>query len=247
MMARKQVSNFAIISLSLSLIGLGLLPFILLSPPPNLVIPWQNQLLGTAFTIICILGIIAAISPSHCSQYSKRKNRQELQITEKRSPPVTTNPIRKEGHHPTCDHYSNHVIRVRSRIYCAGCTGLATGAILAVLGSVLFFFGTLRFIFPVMIYWLGWVFVAVGLLQHFIYRLIPVQRSVTRFLINVIFVVGAFFLLASVVQLTDSFILGTYLLVLILFWIFTRIIMSRRSHQRICAQCGTTDCPLSDA
>ena len=247
MTARKQVSNFAIISLSLSVIGLVLLPFILLSPPPNLVIPWQTQLLGTAFATICILGIIAAVSPAHCSQFSKRKNQQELKMTEKRSPPVTTDKISKEGHHPTCDHYSNHVIQILSRIFCAGCTGLATGAILAVLGAVLFFFGNLRFIFPIVVFWLGWFFVSVGLLQHFIYRLIPVQRGVTRFLINVIFVVGAFFLLASIFQLTDSFILGIYLLVLILFWIFTRIIMSRRSHQRICVQCGTTDCSLSDA
>jgi hypothetical protein len=121
------------------------------------------------------------------------------------------------------------------------------GALLSLIGSTLFFFGNLRFPFPLLSFWLGWGFVVLGLLQHFIYQAFHVNRGEVRLLANVVFVIGAFLLLTTLMQLTESLILGAYLLVLILYWIFTRIAMSRRSHERICAQCEKLDCPLSDA
>jgi hypothetical protein len=84
------------------------------------------------------------------------------------------------------------------------------------------------------------------LLQHPFYRLVRVQRGEVRVLMNVIFVFGAFLLLASVVQITYNLIVCGYLLALILYWIFTRIALSRRSHNRICAQCEVSACPYSE-
>ncbi len=246
MTTRKPSSSFALISLALSLIGLGFLPFFLLSPPPSLVIPWQNQLIGSVFTLICIFGIIAGVSPSHCSPPFYTRRKKELEKTDSTSESNNFGKIRKIGHHPTCEHYTSHVLRIRTRILCAGCSGLVAGATLALVGTILFFFGNIQFNFPVLVHWLGWIFVLVGLLQHYLYRLLHVQRGLVRFLVNIVFVVGAFLLLASLVQLSNSLVLGSYLLALILYWIFTRILMSRRSHQRICAQCRTLTCPYSD-
>lgn len=247
MTARKKGSSFAIISLALSLIGLGFLPLLMLNPPPSIAIPFQNLVIGTIFALICILGLIAAISPSHCTRFSKRRKPIEPTKTKQNSSSSMTNHLEKKGHHPTCDYYSDHVLQIRSRTFCAGCTGLAIGAGFTLVGIMLVFVGNLQFLNPVIVFWFGWGFVAAGLLQHFIYRLVPVQRGSIRFLLNVIFVVGAFLLLASLTQLTSNLILASYTLALIVYWIFTRIIMSRRSHQRICAQCESVGCSLSEA
>jgi hypothetical protein len=247
MTVQRKGSSFALISLALSLIGLGLLPFLLLNPPPVFVIPWQTQLIGGSFTLICILGIVAGVSPSHCSFSLKSKREDGSAEARLNATAPTVDSIRKKGHHPTCDYYQGHILRIQSRIVCAGCTGLVTGAIIALCGTALFFFVNLRFTFPISSFGLGWIFLAVGLLQHYIYRVLNLQRGVIRFLINVLFVVGAFLLLATLTQLTNSLVLASYLLILILYWIFTRISMSRRSHRQICVECGIATCPLSDA
>ena len=242
----RRKSNFAVISLLLSLLGLVLLPLLIRNPPPSFNLPWQNQISGVAFSVICVLGIIAGISPTHCARSTKNK-KPLLEETIVDQPALNSVRIQKRGHHPTCEKFSSHIIQIRSRILCAGCTGLVLGALFALFGSTLFFFGNLLIPFPLFFFWLGFVCVALGLLQHFIYQVFQVNRGEIRLLVNVLFVVGAFLLLATLMQLTASLVLGTYLLILILYWIFTRIVMSRRSHQRICAKCGKLVCPLSAA
>lgn len=242
---RRPSSQFSVISLILSLLGLVFLPLMLLNPPPpTIVLPWQTQLIGFAFTIICILGIIAGISPSHCSLKRKKKKRSQKEIPEQTN---STQSIRKEGHHPTCDHYSGHVITIKGSQYCAGCNGLVTGAIITIIGTILFFFLSFPMAYPEATFWLGFAFVTTGLLQHPLYQLLKLNRGLIRFIINILFVVGSFLLLASLSQLTNSLILAIYLLLLILYWIFTRIVMSRRSHHLICSRCNRSECPYSEA
>ncbi|MFX0077812.1 MAG: hypothetical protein ACFE8O_01090 [Candidatus Hermodarchaeota archaeon] len=244
---RRLSTQFSLIALILSLLGPALLPLMLLNPPPPLVVlPWQTQLIGLVFIIICILGIIAGISPSHCSLTRKKKKPNEKEIREQtNSTQIRT--IRKEGHHPTCDRYSGHIITIKDSHYCAGCSGLVTGAIIATIGTILFFFLSFPIVYLEATFWLGFVFVSVGLLQHPLYQLLKLNRGIIRFIINILFVVGSFFLLASLTQLTNSIILAIYLLLLILYWIFTRIVMSRRSHHLICSRCNRSECPYSEA
>ncbi|MDO8122995.1 MAG: restriction endonuclease [Candidatus Hermodarchaeota archaeon] len=244
---RRPSSQFSVISLILSLLGLVLLPLMLLNPPPSVVVlPWQTQLIGFAFMIICILGIIAGISPSHCSIKRKKRNQSQKEIAVQIDSPQTKS-IRKEGHHPTCDHYSGHVITIKGSFYCAGCSGLVTGAIIAIIGTILFYFLSFPIVYTEATFWLGFVFVTIGLLQHPLYQLLKLNRGIIRFIINILFVVGSFLLLTSLIQLTNNLILAIYLLLLILYWIFTRIVMSRRSHHLICSRCNRPECPYSEA
>lgn len=242
----KQSSQFAVVSLILSLLGLGLLPLLFLSSPPILVFPWQTQLVGFVFMIICLLGIIAGVSPTHCSRSPRSKQKRSDTVLDLKTTQAGDVPIHKEGHHPTCVAYSSHIVQIRSHILCAGCTGLVTGALIALLGTVWFFFLHFRFVLPEVFFWIGWSFVAIGLLQHILYGLFHVKYGKIRVFINIMFVVGSFLLIANLWQLTNSLVFATYLLVLTLYWIFTRIIMSRRSHRHICTDCGKPGCPLSD-
>ncbi|MHA2429018.1 MAG: hypothetical protein ACXADB_13445 [Candidatus Hermodarchaeia archaeon] len=244
---RRHSFQFSVISLILSFLGLVLLPLMLLNPPPPVVVlPWQTQLIGIAFMFICILGIIAGIAPSHCSLTRNKEKQSQKEISEQTNS-TQIKSIRKEGHHPTCGHYSGHVITIKGTHYCAGCSGLVIGAMIAIIGTVLFFFLNFQSVYPEATFWLGFVFVTIGLLQHPLYQLLRLNRGFIRFIINILFVAGSFLLLASLIQLTNSLILAIYLLLLILYWIFTRIVMSRRSHHLICSRCNRAECPYSEA
>jgi hypothetical protein len=58
----------------------------------------------------------------------------------------------------------------------------------------------------------------------------------------VLFVNGAFLLLLGADQLVRSLSLDTYILIVIVFWISTRVVMSRSEHRRICAECPELSC-----
>ena len=242
---RKPSSTSALIALVISLAGLCLLPILLTSPPSTIVLPWQTQLVGGLFTLICVLGIIAGISPRHCS-FSFLTRTKSIAAKSLDPQPTPASEIQKRGHHPTCEAYSGHVLKLQSRILCAGCTGLVTGALLAILGAVLFFFAGWRFYDPYLIFWIGFVFVAFGLIQHLIYRLLGINHGFVRFIVNNLFVLGPFLLLASLVQILNNLILSGYLLLLTLYWIFTRITMSQRSHRLICGRCTEHACVLRE-
>jgi hypothetical protein len=132
-------------------------------------------------------------------------------------------------------------------VYCAGCTGLFVGAVIALAGSTLYFFLGVALPNTLVVFWLGFAGVALGLLQHPLYAFFKTKHGVVRVLVNIGFVVGAFLLLCSVTELTGNLLLEVYLLVAILYWIFTRIALSRRSHEGICTACGDRSCTLSEA
>jgi hypothetical protein len=238
----KKSANLALVYLFISLLGLILIPLIIINPSLIVItIPWQRQIIWGIFILICILGTLAGISPASCSLRFHSKLRQEQQPTQTQQPPSQST-ITKRGHHPTCEHYTGHILKIHTKILCAGCTGLVLGALIAILGATLFWFGVFPVCNPTLLFWLGFVGVLVGLLQHPFYASLRRKWGVVRMAINVIFVTGAFLLLAGVTELTQNLILQAFLLILILYWIYTRIAMSKRSHNTICRICGKTDC-----
>jgi hypothetical protein len=239
-------SNLALIALVISFAGLSLLPLLLINNPPTIMVPWQTPLIGILFAFICIFGIVAGVSPKHCS-FLPRTRKATPTESNTNSHPQSSVEIHKKGHHPTCDYYSGHILTLRTKTLCAGCTGLVTGAMVALIGTIMFFFLGWRFFDPTLIFWIGVILVVIGLLQHLIYHLLAVHLGSVRFVMNILFVLGPFLLLASQVQLTDNFAIALYLLMLTLYWIFTRIIMSRRSHREICGRCNKIACPLRES
>jgi hypothetical protein len=148
----------------------------------------------------------------------------------------------RQGHHPSCGHFSSHTLYIGNKVYCAGCTGLVLGAVFAVAGSVLYFYFGVFLGNSILGFWVGFFGVTLGLFQHPFYMIFKIEQGMVKTLVNAIFVVSAFLLLASVDQVLRSFEIGLYTLSLILFWIYTRILMSRRSHAQICNICGLQDC-----
>jgi hypothetical protein len=130
--------------------------------PPSL--GSQSQFVGSIFIIICLLGAVVGVRPSRSSRSTSRKTGQ-MEYEDSQETEVLQRKPTLRGHHYSCDPFSDHVLKVGTGVYCAGCTGLTTGAIIAILGSISYFFLGYVFFNGHLVFWSGFSGVLVGLVQ----------------------------------------------------------------------------------
>ena len=226
--------------IGVSLLGLGLLVVMTFNATASrITFPMQTQVTGLIFTGICLLGIVFGIFPSRCSRILHFRSQDEAMD---KTEPVNSRraTVTFRGHHPTCGGFSTHVLQVGGATYCAGCMGLVTGAVISLVGCFSYFFlGSGVGEVGGYAFGIGVGGVIAGLLQ---YHLFKGSSGTAHFLLNVVFVAGAFLLLVGVNALKDNFVLEAYLLALMVFWIFTRMTLSQREHNKVCATCGVQSC-----
>jgi hypothetical protein len=118
---------------------------------------------------------------------------------------------------------------------CSACTGLLFGAVMALVGTLAYFFADWNFNqagFPSLL--IGIAGIALGFLQ---FRF----KAFLRLAINSFFVVGAFLILVNVDLLTQNLLIDLYALFLIVFWLLTRILISKWNNGRICLSCESCE------
>jgi hypothetical protein len=209
---------------------------------------WRKPLAGSAFGAVCVLGILAVFFPKTCSSFfdvGKREKRQNRFFGFKQNVSIshtTTSTLR--GHHPLCGHFSAHVFRLGSRIFCATCSGLFLGALIALAGAGMFFFGNWQMgqnaFLAVLV---GAVGVVLGLLQS---PLPMLQNSVIRLFSSVFFVVGTFLILVGIEELAHNTSVDLFLVALSVLWLMTRISLSQWDHERICSKCASDSCSFAE-
>ena len=182
----------------------------------------QNYLHSIAFLVICIFGVVVSFIPSTIK--STHNSGRNLMYNENQ---------KIKGHHPDCPQFTGHTINIFGKWYCAGCTGLGIGGLIAIVITGSYILGV-RIVNPLSLFWTGIVFVVLGLGQHYI----DCGNPVFHLLLNVVFVLGATFLHISVDCLQGGFQINSYFIFLVLFWIITRIEVSKSLHRRICEECG---------
>jgi len=96
---------------------------------------WRKPLVGSVLFLISAAGSLAAVSPRACSA----AHRAQTVETSKDSS-VKTGSVSSEGHHPNCGKFSDHTVRVKGNSYCAACTGLLIGGVMAMGVTILYFF-----------------------------------------------------------------------------------------------------------
>jgi len=204
--------------------------------------PLRKPLIGSIFGSICVLGTLSAVFPSKCSRifhFKTENGRRTSNVAEPIS--LRGKNLQLRGHHPDCGNFSAHVFLVSDRIFCAGCVGLALGAVFSLLGTFLYFFANLSlndgYYF---VFWVGFIGVACGLLQYHVFRF---KRSLIHMFLNSGFVLGASLLLVGADAITSSLSTAVYILALDIFWIYARIELSRWNHGMICDNCGLEKCP----
>lgn len=211
---------------AISIIGLALVH--LLVAQTNLdrfQFTWQRGLIGILFCMLCVSGVAAVFYPVKC--------RGLFQHTP--NLPVNTgafsNGLRIEGHHPSCEKFSENRITVGGRVFCAACSGLLVGAAFALGAAVVYFFVGLNMVWGG--FWmvvLGEVGMVLGLVQ------IKVAGFV-KVVFNAVFVAGSFVTLAAVDAIGRSLFVDFYVLGLIFFLLWFRISLSEWNNWRTCHEC----------
>jgi hypothetical protein len=209
-----------------TLFGLALIPILLIQP--NLqaeTSPIRTPLISATYSIICIAGITAVFYPNKCrTQFQKPK-------TSPNTIEKSTQEIPFKGHHPNCENFKNNRITTRFSTYCAACTGLLIGAIIALAGIILFSLGFFAGAGNLWVLAIGESLMLAGLTQ-------TRTKGYTKTTINALFVVGSFIILAATDLAGKSLVVDAYVLALIVFMLWFRILLSEWNNKRTCTTCG---------
>jgi hypothetical protein len=200
------------------------------STRPTESVAWRKPVVGSIFALICLLGIVLTLSPRKCSETFGHKNKLEAATS---FPQASYSVFNIKGHHYDCGKFSAHTIQVNGHVLCGACTGLLLGALGALSGTLAYFFAGWE---PQQI---GFSPVVIGVAAMIFGFLQLKFGGFARLILNVFFVLGGFLILGGLDQLTGSLFVDLLSIVLIAFWIFTRILLSHWDHWRICRTCLT--------
>jgi hypothetical protein len=221
-----ELSKFFLLFLAVvTVIGLVLVPLFLLSP--NLqddVSPFRRPAIGLLYGVICVLGIVAVFYPGKCRLTFQKPN--AFPNAEKSS-----SAVQFRGHHPDCEQFSANRITISGSVFCAACSGLLVGAVVALVAIVLFSLGY----FDVAAQGL-WV-LTVGELLMLLGLAQTKMSGYVKLAVNALFVVGSFFCLVAVDVAGENLLVDVYMLGLIVYLLWFRILLSEANNKRTCRVC----------
>jgi hypothetical protein len=218
-----------------SCFGLVLANIVAINPPSVDSMTASRGIVGTGIIVLSLLGILAVVYPKRCSS-----------LTRLRPSPGGTESETDDsragwgGHHPGCSEFGSHVFRIGRENHCVGCTGMLLGGVAIVGLSFTYFLVGMRL-------WnddraavtLGTVLVGLALAQF----CSDLPWRAIRFILNATFPVGAFLVLAGLDGLAGSLEVGLSFMLVVVFWLITRIFLASWNHERICRKCTLTQCP----
>lgn len=205
---------------------------------------YRKPIAGAGFTVILALGMTAVFFPKKCSKVSAfgvDSNKLHVQlgsasVTESDGVTASLRETSVRGHHPSCQLFQHHKFQVCGRTLCAACTGLFIGAITAVVVTTLFFFNGWNPELTPHTVLLGVIGVALGLLQPLLY---DKCHYIVRISVNSYFVLGASLILIGFDAMLRSLTADFLAVAGSVFWLFTRIKVSRFRHDAICRGCAS--------
>jgi hypothetical protein len=225
---------------SVSFFGL-VLAFVFVIYPPKAQDDFalRKPAVGSALSVVCVLGIFSVLYPDSCAGIIGFKNQDKTV----HSLPVSRAKVLR-GHHATCKPYSTHIIKIGNRVFCATCSGLLVGAVIVLVGVGFFFVGNLGLSEkPFTLFTIVSVG-AVGIVAGLLYPIIPPKfhRGFTRFFAGILLAVGSFLILAGVEEAAKNFLLDFFFVALSVLWLATKMSLSQWEHQRTCARCSLSSC-----
>ncbi len=182
------------------------------------------------FIISCLIGISLTIYPG----WIRRSLKSQFHNTTNKNIQKTAR--KREGHHPNCDQFKSHTIKIKNKIYCAGCLGIAIGCIISIGLMIIYIpisYNISSDIFPYLII-LG--FIIIGLV--FIEIMLNKRNTYYHIISNSILVVSFLIIIISITELTGNKIYGIISIILSFLWLDTRIQLSNWHHSIICNNCN---------
>jgi len=229
-MTRQTSRNHALgLLVTVSLVASSATLLITIFPPTiNADVYLQSQLIGSVFAVICAGGAAAALFPARCTSASGAHTFQSISESGANS----ESQLAVRGHHPNCGRFSAHIVEFRGTVYCAACSGLFAGALIALTLTIFYFFLGVGLNGASLI---AVIFGQAGIMFGFIqFRF----KGLLRLLANLFFVVGGSLTVIGIDEYLHSLFVDLFVVGAILLWIVTRITISQWNHSTICASCG---------
>jgi hypothetical protein len=196
---------------------------------------YDKLFVGGVFITSCLFGISLAIYPG----WFKRFTKQEKQSTNKKQTQKTAR--KRKGHHPDCDQFQNHTIRINNKILCAGCLGLSIGAILSIFLMILYIVIGNELSFTTFYFFMFLGLIIIGLV--YIEIMLPIRHAIIHVISNAFLVISFLLIVICIFEITDNKIYGTTGILLSFLWLDTRIQLSYWQHSLICNNC-TEQCKM---
>jgi hypothetical protein len=196
----------------------------------------RKPLVGWLFISICVLGMVAVLRPGPCSRAVGFRPRDGRAPGGKEGRTVSA--WGTVGHHPDCEGFSSHVLRVRGREVCAGCTGLFIGGLVALSLTASYFLGGVASLGSPMALVAGLAGVSFALLVPALGCPYPWARLLS----SASLAVGSFLVLAAVDAARKDLCADLLVIGIVVYWIMGRIMLSRLSHGLICSECADPLC-----
>jgi len=211
---------------AVSVLGLAFVPFILFQP--NLQADqstFRRPIVGALYCLVCIVGVVAVFYPGKCRMMFQKPN------LSKNNENQSTSVIPSKGHHPDCEEFSGNRITIKGSVFCVACSGLLVGAIISIVTAVLFSLGFIDFgTVSLWVLVIGEVLMLVGLAQI-------KMRVYVKMAVNALFVVGSCISLVGADLAGQNLLVDAYVLGLIVFMLWFRILLSEWNNKRICLEC----------
>ena len=229
-MSYPQSSSYAHLwfAICISVFGIVSLPLLLLQGKPQVDFPFGRILVGSTFAAICTLGIIAVFYPKKC-QNNFLSTHSEL--AKYGDATVLFGKTSFTGHHPACEKFSANRIQIRKTIFCASCAGLLVGAVIALVGTLLYFFLNATFFSTDLEYL---VISSAGMLLGLVQLKF---KGYAKLAANTLFVLFSFTTLVTVDFLGKNLLIDFYALAIIVAVLLTRITFSQWNNRRTCSKC----------
>ena len=216
-------NNELIIYLLLSAFALILISIIGFFSETNKTTFFDRVIVGSIFILSLLFGISISKKPG----WYKTKNR----IVDNKNEKKVSSEFK--GHHPNCQGFSDHTIKVKDKTYCAGCLGLFIGSSINIVLIVLYLtFYNIIIDFRILLL-IGLILVMVLFFIFIFMKRKPLSRVVT----NAIFMLSFFFIIISILEITGSFVFGLLAGLLCFLFVDTRIKISKWTHVKICRNC----------
>lgn len=189
----------------------------------------DKLLLSGVFIICCIFGISLAIRPGWFKRFTQHRqilenNKQSQKTTRKR-----------EGHHPDCHKFQNHIITIKNKTFCAGCLGLSIGSVISIFLIIIYIISTIEqpsTIFYLLIF-LGLIIIGLIYLEI----VLPIRHSIVHVISNATLVISFLMITIGIFEITGNKIYGLLSVLLSFLWLDTRIQLSKWRHTIICNTC----------
>ena len=219
--------TFAVV---VSVFGLATVTFFLMKPVVYFGgnFAFSSTLTGSLYAAICGVGICAVFYPRQCQRtFSFRKESKPS-----KDQTLAPKTVKFSGHHPECAEFSPNRIKIGRTLQCAACSGLLAGAIVALVGAVLYFFIGYNFLWSdPRIIAVSNVGMVLGLFQFKF-------SGYGKLAVNAFFVVCSLITLVMADLLSKSLLINLYTLCLIVFLLTTRILLSNWYNKKTCIECG---------